>query len=448
MARSDYEQAQKLKLINSIVTNRVNFVSGTICPASSNKLIEKERWEPSDIEPIDVGLSFLFNMYDKKLNVSIQPKFMGSRINMYLFADDTEARSYCVSRNGYYVKNLSREQLSPLYTKMRARLNKFIVDNNASLIILDGELLPWSALGTGLISGEFLPVDIGLETELEHMEQYGWDAQLAILKDRINKIDPENKSKENVELEKVKELANELDTKETRKLYEIYHKQMCLYAGDMMGPIKNQQEIAINLTQVVENINESVEKEEYKDANGNKLEYKAFGILKICKNDGTESVPLDDKTIGQIAMYSLVSDPDCASDDQLVLELNEANFLDKLEIAREWFSKLTMGKGFEGIIIKPDLVSDGKLHMIKCRNPEYLTIIYGYDYTNQAKLSRLIKNKSTTGKIKQSIKEYKQGIRMLKTPYNTISHDNKEYMDLLSRFMYNEEFGKTLDPRL
>ena len=80
----------------------------------------------------------------------------------------------------------------------------------------------------------------------------------------------------------------------------------------------------------------------------------------------------------------------------------------------------------QGIMIKLLYVNKDTIPMLKCRNPDYLSIVYGYDYKQPYKYDHLIKNKSTTGKIKQSIAEFNAGINMLLTKYNDIQNSDIE----------------------
>lgn len=207
-------------------------------------------------------------------------------------------------------------------------------------------------------------------------------------------------------------------TDESQKMYDVFHQQMNLYAG--------------------------TDKKEFK------LDYKVFGILKICYDDGSESVPLVDHSLSQSEMYEMVRDPDCDADKQLVIEFDEKDFrclASNVFAIKKYFEELTYEKGFEGIVMKPNYVQEGFLPMMKCRNTSYLTIIYGYDYKTEPKLSRLIKNKSTKLKIKQSIREFREGMAMLKIKYDDIGK-NPEYQKVMMKFIYDEEYGATLDPRL
>jgi len=102
----------------------------------------------------------------------------------------------------------------------------------------------------------------------------------------------------------------------------------------------------------------------------------------------------------------------------------------------------------EGIVIKPDLLWSNLCPFIKVRNPNYLTIIYGYDYQNEFKYQKLMKQKNIKKKMQMSINEFNLGIEMLKTKYDDITEDNVEYFKLLMKFLRFEEQEKDIDPRL
>src|SRR6185503_6973795 len=102
------------------ISNKVNFISGTVSPAQSGKprkytgkyssknktKIDTTNKPPADtkiddIESLSVGINYILETYGSEVTLSIQPKFMGSRLNVYLFRDDHLKKSYCVTRNGY-----------------------------------------------------------------------------------------------------------------------------------------------------------------------------------------------------------------------------------------------------------------------------------------------------------------------------------------------------------
>lgn len=424
----------KAKRIHECIKHRVNFISGTVTPCQSNKKEHSVKKQISDIESLDIGIKFLYSMYEKHvkdLTLSIQPKFMGSRINMYLFKKDHLSKSYCVTRNGFLC-HLPKEKINPVIDSTYNRLKQFMEDNKIDMMILDGELLPWSALGKGLIENDFLPVDIGLKTEIELMEKYDFDNEMLKLKLRMQKIHDiyivdkkkaieefgETLVKDYVKQYETINLINTSDV--SRKLYERYHKQMELY-----GTVSDSATCEATY----------------------KLTYKPFGILKICFEDASESIPLIDHTYSQSKMYQLLVDPDSPDDQQIVITINTETINDDIEKIREHFNTLTYEKGYEGIVIKPDFVISDCLPMMKCRNTEYLSIIYGYDYMIEPKLTRLINNKSTARKIKQSINEFNAGMEMLKIKYSEIQKSD-EYQKIIVKYLYNEENGELIDPRL
>ena len=401
----------QIKRANDCINKKINFISGTVTPCQSNKKLNGDICQ-GDIESLDVGLTYLFESYSKKLKLSIQPKFMGSRFNMYLFRDNHLEKSYCVTRNGFLCSSLNRELLNPIYDKMYKRLKTFMNEKKIKMMIIDGELLPWSALGQGLIDNEFLPVDGGLVSEIEYGEKYDFDSILEIAKNKVNALKSEKKS----DYEKYKSILEMNDINTIKQMYDTYHKQMLLYTE--------------------------------KISDTNKIDYKPFGILKICFDDGTEDIPLISKTIGQGEMYNMLYDNTNEKDHQLIIELTPDTFNEGVIKIKDFFKKITMDNGYEGVILKPEFVEKNKLHMMKCRNIEYLTIIYGYDYMQNNKLKRLIKSKTTGSKIKQSINEFNLGIEMLKTKYDDITTDNSKYHKILMNFLCNEELGQTIDPRL
>jgi len=402
----------KTRRVNACIRNKVNFISGTITPCQSNKY-HNNTFNQSDIESLDIGLKYLFNMYSNKLKLSIQPKYMGSRLNMYLFKDDYLNKSYCVTRNGFKCNGLCKEELEKLYTKMYNKLKDYMIEKNIKMIIIDGELMPWSAIGSTLIDEEFMTVDAGLKSEIEYMKKYNFDDILMKQKEKLNELSKEHTSDEYKKFKSVMEIHN---TETMEKMYNTYHSQMELYSK----PISDT----------------------------NCIDYKPFGILKICYDDDSEDIPLLSKSMSQSEMYNILCDKTNSIEDQLIIELTDDTYDNELQKIKEYFKNITMNNGYEGIMLKPDYIEKDKLHMMKCRNIDYLTIIYGYDYMIEPKLTRLIKSKTTGSKIKQSINEFNSGMKMLQTKYNDINTDNIQYQRLIMKYLFNEELGQTIDPRL
>ncbi len=368
--------------------HKINFISGTIAPAPSNKRGLAENIS-RNLEDLKIGLRVLLESYDNDFNLSIQPKYMGSRCNMYLFNNENYKKlSYCTTRNGF-ICDVPQIVMEPLYEMMYLRLKPFMDRNRVKLIILDGELLPWSLMGKSLIDNEFMPVDIGVETEISLLKTYNFDSLSA-------KID-------------AKYAIHSIEILEA--LYKVYHEQMKLYAKD------------------------------------EKIDYKAFAILKVCRFDGIEFIPSKDLGLSQSEEYAIVHDKYNPNDAQLKIHITTENFEDSYLKVKEHFDRLCFEKGFEGIILKPDFVKDGKMPMMKVRNPAYLSIIYGYDYTTEPKFTRLVNNKVTSNKIKQSVIEYNLGKKMLEVRYDEIM-TSKEYDRIMAKFLFNEILGSKHDPRL
>lgn len=82
----------------------------------------------------------------------------------------------------------------------------------------------------------------------------------------------------------------------------------------------------------------------------------------------------------------------------------------------DWWEQLTE-KGGEGLVIKPlDFVANGRKGLlqpaIKCRGREYLRIIYGPEYTAESNISRL-RSRGLTGKRSLALREFALGIEAL-----------------------------------
>jgi protein phosphatase len=84
--------------------------------------------------------------------------------------------------------------------------------------------------------------------------------------------------------------------------------------------------------------------------------------------------------------------------------------------ATAWWEELT-GRGGEGMVVKPvDVVHRGPKGLtqpgIKCRGPEYLRIIYGPEYTAEANLTRL-RSRGLGHKRSLALREFALGIEAL-----------------------------------
>jgi len=403
--------------IKQLLTNKVNFISGTVSPAPYN-------WENRELESLREGLKYFYNHFTKhdiKMLLSVQPKYMGSRCNVYLFRDDIDG-CYAVSRNGYVIRQVDKAVMRGLFVKLHERFHKYMTENDIKLLIIDSELMPWNALGSSLINKTFKAIDFAVGEELTKLQEFGFEEKYNELMKKMK----ESSFEDDVKHKSKKELADKYDTSSQntfrvlmdevgqhvpvdvlKSKHEMYHQQLEIYGRDA------------------------------------EIEIKPFGILKIVYDDGHEVIPgLFETQIGQIDAFGLVS-----TDKQVIVDFN--NGFDKcLEEVTNYYDALTKDQMMEGVVIKPNFYVPNVAPFMKVRNPNYLTIIYGYDYTTDGKYTKLMKQKSINKKVKTSIEEFSLGIKMLTTKWSDINPENAEYSKLLVQFLFLEESEKDIDPRL
>ena len=315
----DYDLSpQDQRLLRQAMDKGVQYISGTMPPAPSSE---------AGLETLEA----CFNYYEKRgvTELVLQPKYMGSRVQLYLNHD--KAKSFAVSRSGWVMRPIPglEELMDFWHSKVFSDLAV------ATEIVLDGELLPWRALGAGLIDKEFTPYGVLIDEELSVL----WD-------------DPWFKQSK---------LGQEFDvlTKESHKL--SYESALALYSGDTP------------------------------------LEYKPFDVLLI---DGVRP------ELDAYEAFELYS-----NDSQFVVQLNDAG---SRAAAQEFYDTLTISLGYEGVVAKPlDCEGDEckASPYMKVRNPEYLRLIYGYDYPDR--VGTLIRQKNISGKAATAIREYNMACEML-----------------------------------
>ena len=169
----------------------------------------------------------------------------------------------------------------------------------------------------------------------------------------------------------------------------------------------------------------------------NELHYQPFSVLKSVKKNGDEIYYFDsDNDI----VFKMVNDAEYE-----ICELNTEGY----NKARLFFDRVTKVSNLEGVVIKPLKVDpDHCAPYMKVRSPNYLTIIYGYDYLNKVKYERLMNQKRIRTKLKKSISEWQLGKQLLKIPYKDISENNMLYMDLMTKMIIEANEERNIDPRL
>ncbi|MGG4442677.1 metallophosphoesterase [Brevibacillus fortis] len=392
------EELQRLRYCSQ---NKVNFISGTMPPADKDGATQ-------ELESLKAGLDYFANRGIHQ--VVLQPKYMGSRCNLYLHHD--RDKCFAISRNGYAINQID---LTPIYDKLHARFREYMEQNEIAMLILDGELLPWSAIGKGLIEKQFKPIESALRSEFAFLQENGFEEALHQL---VQQYDESGFEKDQFHLSKsalTEKFGSSLyqnykylrEIKESYvpvdkhvEAYHIYQKQIELYAGE------------------------------------GELVYKPFSILKAVYLNGDEQLP-DWKTSD---MYRFVND-----DHFLALDLSESN---AYEQAAGYFSTITLENKMEGIVIKPEYIDQKVVPAMKVRNPEYLSIIYGYDYRFPHKYRKLFNQKNISKKLKTSMQEHRLGERMLGFKFDDISPENTEYQKVVATMLFEVAKEKEIDPRL
>ncbi|BBH22269.1 polynucleotide kinase-phosphatase [Paenibacillus baekrokdamisoli] len=392
---------QEIRRLHYCSRNKINFISGTMSPANKDEAA-------GELESLRRGLDYFVQQGQQE--VVLQPKYMGSRCNIYLHKDVTQ--SYGVSRNGY---KISQVDLSGIYAQLLKKFGDYMESHAIEMLILDGELLPWKALGDGLIQKQFKPIEKALETELEFLQHSGFEQAYSKLtlayeasgfeKDQyhISKSELSDKYGSSVyqNYKYVREVGKtNVPLSDHVKAYQTYKKQLELYALDA------------------------------------ELAYQPFAILKIVYENGEEQIP--DWTTSR--MYRFVSEEEC-----LVVNLSDPDCYEQAEL---YFSKLTVANHMEGVVIKPEVVREGSVPHMKVRNADYLSIVYGYDYRFPHKYNKLMKQKNISSKLRTSASEHQLGNKLLSIKLSEINPDNDVFKGAVANLLFEVSKEKEIDPRL
>jgi predicted kinase len=189
----DYHELtpEDVRFVNGVVRHGVKYISGTMAPAPS--------WD-GQLEPLKAALDF----YHRRgiTAVALQPKYMGSRCQFYLFRDEPE-KSFAVSRNGYVIR---RAEGIDIELQRHVEKCKDWYDGCWKSIVLDGELLPWSAIGKPLIERGFVSYSALVRHELTVLDG---DEEFAKL-----------------------DIAENYDTKGRLAELDVFDENLAKYAGD------------------------------------------------------------------------------------------------------------------------------------------------------------------------------------------------------------------------
>ncbi|AYV80943.1 MAG: metallophosphoesterase [Harvfovirus sp.] len=416
--------SEKKLRIEKLIAHRVNFISGTVCPADKNEHILED--------PIKAFL-YYYNIYQSTgsglvKSLSVQVKYMGSRFQFYYFHLQPE-KCYGTTRNGF-VSHIKAEHINKIYNNLAVRLREFILKYDVKTIIFDGELLPWSLLGKGLINHEFESVGHAAEKELNFLKESGfYDLSDALLK---NYAESDFKKDQN-EMDRTK-LSKKYPNYQTLKAVSLHSKRYISSEELDKGGGVFREQMALFGTD-------------------SEVEYKPFSILKIITGAGEEHIPgISHKLIKptplskltQSEIFELITEN---KEDHIRITFDQSKE-EAIALLMKFYKHTIVERKLEGIVIKPSIMYADFAPYLKARGSDYLHIIYGLDYLTDLKYKKLLDNKNIRKKLGVSIEEFKSGLEMLLTPMKEIDINNRGYVDNLIKYLYLEESEADMDQAL
>jgi predicted kinase len=384
--------------VKRLLDNGIQFVSGTISPTPAIR-------NPPQLESLQAGLDW-FRKSSHATVVTLEPKYMGSRCQFYV--KKTFEDSYMASRNGFKIlmDDKYRERFETIHSELVARLNTLFGD--FKLVILDGELLPWSYLGQRLIH-DFRIYGEAMAEHLKLLKDYGFE-------DALNR-----------DLEKCKNQEKDLSIfslskKEAiRKLGNNHRSYQKFYA------LKKLQKEYVPVERQMQNLKayrEQLDLYGTPIASAEDIVYKPFDILRVDMKENESQRRLSENVTPNEIFAMINDDPIC------VVRLNDPDDEAK---AHEYFA--TLSKDMEGVVIR---AHDGSsaVPFMKVRNSEYLRIVYGPNFLEGPNYEHLVRRKNIRYKLKESEIEWRLGRKMLEC---NKSHNRNEFIRVACHFFAEEE---------
>ena len=397
--------------IRRAIQDKIAFFAPTISPAPKNV-------ENNEIESLETAIRFYYE--EGAAGVIIQPKYMGSYCDIYLHRDIEKTRFF--SRRGYPVRLPHDEMIEavrPLHDNLFGRLS-----SQVDIVLVQSELMPWSALGRGLIERDFGGYEIAHQTHRDYIKSTDLHSDIAELRSSGGYhqflID-----------------QGTLTRKELKKKYpsHVVSQYEALKALEVPEPDEYAEDIEAYSEQL-----------ELFGAEG-PIEFKPFNILKLVYSNGQEEL-----VQAHDSAFSLVSEDNYVSfrfdgDGNPPGPANDEYINSQIERAYGFYRELTEGQKMEGVIVKPIGSTDPKLvPMFKVRSNAYLQLIYGVNFNRN--FDYYMSRRSVGKKMRASRNQWNIGQALLKIPLAEISEDNEEYVRLVRGRIYEEDFEKILDSRL
>jgi hypothetical protein len=361
--------------LKAAINHKLCYIGETISPSPASE---------TTLESIENALKY----YRERgvTHVVVQRKYMGSRCQIYLTLDDEQQpvveKCFAISRNGFVIPKriCDFKEIFQQCAEYAKKLSK-----DLRYIVFDGELLPWSLMGRGLIKYQY-----------ERFSQQ-LRAEEALLKDTGFKTKIESLTYENVQKNMKEHHFNKF--KESLGFSEsdlnAFDEQLVIYGSD---------------TETV---------------------YKPFNIIE------SDAGVFDDFDL----MKSVFNE-----------DWKTLNLADDMAYLVNSLKEFSDDPKLEGVVIKVKATLDDleqkPVHSMKVRNPEYLRIIYGYDYLQPEKYAKLVATKHISYKVKLSCREHEVNKLLKSIPREARTADNAEYVSLLAKMMGIIAKEQEVDERL
>ncbi len=385
--------------IDYFAMQKVNHFSPTISPAPKNIAA-------NEIESIGEALRYYASRGVQK--VVIQPKYMGSYCDIYLHREIE--KTYFVSRNGHVIRHIDTASAQEKCVSLHQKLAKYW-EEGAEIILIQAELMPWTALGKGLVEKEFKGYAFSHQTHHDFLSQSN-------IYEKIRAV------KESAEFKTFQADAKTLKSKELQEKYKMHiiRQYESLMQLEVLELPQYERDIALYKSQV----------EIYGE--DSELYFKPFNILKIIDKNGKETLWNNNFT-----GFEAVSE-----DAQLLVNLQDME--DGSAKAYDFFNNLVTEK-YEGVMVKPlETFTPNLPPAFKVRNNDYLQMIYGVNF--QKDYAYYLEKRNVKRKLECSINDWAISHEMLQIPNHTIGEENYLMKLLCYKRIMQEEIENGLDTRL
>jgi hypothetical protein len=333
---------------------------------------------------------------------------MGSYCDIYLHR--AIEKTYFVSRNGHVIRHIDLELAQKKCIPLHQKLSKYW-EEGAAMILIQAELMPWTALGKGLVEKEFKGYAFSHQAHHDFLKE-------SSIYEKVRAV------KETDEYKVFESDAKILTNKELKEKYKMHiiRQYESLMQLQVLNLSQYEQDIALYQSQV------AIYGEEAE------LHFKPFNILKIMYENGKETIWNDNEK-----GFATVSE-----DTQLLVNLQDMEAASAK--AYSFFNALVTEK-YEGVILKPLAVFTPNLPpAFKVRNNDYLQMIYGVNF--QKDYAYYLEKRNVRKKLDCSINDWAISNEMLQIPNHTIDQENYLMKLLCYKRIMQEDIENGLDTRL